>query len=475
MARPDKPDKPDISIDDHDNEKSRTFIDAPEYWGYLIKSDKSPSIIFEQLLLGIANYINRHVTPWDVDCLTPSKLAAFYRLVGGDLDTLFLDTPQASLSFIYQSLGCYHTLQPEKDPFEAPRLPALTPQGFVRWQTVQVLLKPDVHVPFLQNAVKRLDIINPTDGFPFPHPLPWDALPSRPDPEMVQWHEGVGETLMIASQAAPAPCPSMDRRRAIDPVSTEPSPTSFDHGHSLIDIDRNFDHPQPPPTFRPPPTINLPQSTNGRPWDLERRRSSTSDLRSSLPLSNPSHHSTNTRNSDRYSDIRHRPRSPSTASTSSVSSSDSSSISGSSAAMSPRLSHARHYHQRHHQPAPHHGRRHSAHESHAPRVTAQSPNAQSRNIPDDRLIPRQPPRPPGSNSKGLNVRWEDVDSRDGAIERPVDPRNQSFDPSAAERRRSRDSDQDRGGRTRREYRENPASTIRGVGGRRYAAEGVDWT
>ena len=28
-----------------------------EYWGYLIKEDKSPAPIFEQLLLGIANYI----------------------------------------------------------------------------------------------------------------------------------------------------------------------------------------------------------------------------------------------------------------------------------------------------------------------------------------------------------------------------------------------------------------------------------
>ena len=28
-----------------------------EYWGYLVKPDKSPSPVFEQLLLGIANYI----------------------------------------------------------------------------------------------------------------------------------------------------------------------------------------------------------------------------------------------------------------------------------------------------------------------------------------------------------------------------------------------------------------------------------
>ena len=30
---------------------------AQEYWGYLIKPDKSPTPVFEQLLLGVADYI----------------------------------------------------------------------------------------------------------------------------------------------------------------------------------------------------------------------------------------------------------------------------------------------------------------------------------------------------------------------------------------------------------------------------------
>ncbi|KAL8924170.1 MAG: hypothetical protein Q9172_002792 [Xanthocarpia lactea] len=171
----------------------------PEYWGYLVKADKNPSVILEQLLSGIANYINRQIAPWDVNCLTPTKLAAFYRLVGGDCDPLFLQTPKASLSFIYQSMGCFHTLQPEKDPYLPPSVPALTIQGFVRWQTVQLLLEPDEHAAFLQNAVKRLDIINPLDGTPFPDRLPREALPSRPDPEMIQWHGGVAENLRLES------------------------------------------------------------------------------------------------------------------------------------------------------------------------------------------------------------------------------------------------------------------------------------
>jgi len=38
---------------------SNGAIATEEYWGYLIKDDKSPSPVFEQLLLGIANYIVR--------------------------------------------------------------------------------------------------------------------------------------------------------------------------------------------------------------------------------------------------------------------------------------------------------------------------------------------------------------------------------------------------------------------------------
>lgn len=145
---------------------------------------------------------NRHVAPWDVHCLTPTKLATFYRLVGGDYDPLFLDTPQSSLSFIYQSLGCFHTLQPDRDPHSAPSIPALTPQGFVRWQTVQLLLEPDEHAPFLQNAVKRFEITNPADGEPFPSILPREALPSKPDPQMLEWHDNVSEKLMIEAQVS---------------------------------------------------------------------------------------------------------------------------------------------------------------------------------------------------------------------------------------------------------------------------------
>ena len=126
--------------------------------------------------------------------LTPDKLAAFYRLVGGNFDTIFLETPHPSLALIYRSLGCYHTLQPVKNPFAAPSIPALTPQGFVRWQTIQVLLGPAQHVPFLQAALKRFDITKPHHGGSFPKQLPSEAFPGRPDPAMTKWHDFVLNT-----------------------------------------------------------------------------------------------------------------------------------------------------------------------------------------------------------------------------------------------------------------------------------------
>ena len=72
----------------------------------------------------------------------------------------------------------------------------------MRWQTVQLLLEPDEHAPFLQEAVKRFEIINPTDGELFPSVLPREVLPSKPDPQLTAWHERVSQKLMIEAQSS---------------------------------------------------------------------------------------------------------------------------------------------------------------------------------------------------------------------------------------------------------------------------------
>lgn len=131
----------------------------------------------------------KHVEPQTEECLLPEKLASFYRSVGGDYDALFLDAPHASLSLIYRSLGCFHSLQPTPDPFAFPCIPALTPSGYLRWQTIQLLLDPAEHVPYLQKALQEFDILDPRTGNVFPRPLPREVFPDGPDREMEEWHD----------------------------------------------------------------------------------------------------------------------------------------------------------------------------------------------------------------------------------------------------------------------------------------------
>ncbi|KAJ5096369.1 hypothetical protein NUU61_005725 [Penicillium alfredii] len=163
------------------------------HWGTLINPDKSPAPLLEQLCLGIAQLMPSFDSSGTTD-LTPERLAAFYRKVGGNYDPLFLETKTQALSFIYQSLGCFHSLQPSTNPYEAPSIPSLLPNGFVRWQTIQLLMDPDEHSQYLQNAVELWDIAD-ANGELFPKEIPRDAFPSEPDPEMLQWHEEVSRRL----------------------------------------------------------------------------------------------------------------------------------------------------------------------------------------------------------------------------------------------------------------------------------------
>jgi hypothetical protein len=110
---------------------------------------------------------------------------------------LFVETPPSSLSFIYRSLGAFHSLQPapDDDGYSVPSVPALKPRGFVTWQTIQLLLGPEEHVPFLQKAVTVFEVKDPETGVVFPRVLPKECFPERPDEAMESWYEGVAERL----------------------------------------------------------------------------------------------------------------------------------------------------------------------------------------------------------------------------------------------------------------------------------------
>ncbi|PVH98854.1 hypothetical protein DM02DRAFT_629936 [Periconia macrospinosa] len=191
------PDVKDQKAQEQANDEA-AHREAYEYWGYLIREDKCGTDIFNRLLEGIAEVVSKRFEPAQ-ECpdLTPQRLAAFYRAVGGNYDVLFIETPSSDISFIYRSLGAFHSLQPapDDDGYSCPTVPALKKKGFVAWQTIQLLLGPEEHVPFLQNAVKQFDITDPHTGNLFPKILPKECLPQEPDDAMEAWYETVAARL----------------------------------------------------------------------------------------------------------------------------------------------------------------------------------------------------------------------------------------------------------------------------------------
>ena len=91
---------------------------------------------------------------------------------------------------MFTTLGCFHSLQPTQSPFDTPKIPCLTPTGFARWLTIQMLLCPEENIGFLQKAVHLWNVPGP-NGTIFPKYIPRDAFPTRPDEEMENWHRMV--------------------------------------------------------------------------------------------------------------------------------------------------------------------------------------------------------------------------------------------------------------------------------------------
>ena len=91
---------------------------------------------------------------------------------------------------MYTTLGCFHSLQPTPSPFDTPKIPCLTPDGFARWLTIQLLLCPDENIGFLQQAVKIWNVPGPGNTI-FPKFIPKEVFPSRPDEDMENWHRMV--------------------------------------------------------------------------------------------------------------------------------------------------------------------------------------------------------------------------------------------------------------------------------------------
>lgn len=412
--------------------------------------------------------------------MTPTKLANFYHLVGGDYNSFFLETPSGSLSFIYQSLGCYHTLQPEVDPFMPPSIPALTPQGFVRWQTIQLLLLPEEHVPCLQAAVKRFEITNPGDGGPFPKILPEEALPCKPDLEMIQWHENVAEKLRLEAQASQGRSGSMAALSDQDPDSSvassaysQPIETPTSYAFSP----RSRPYVYAASSFRnaastaPYPPWQRPQhSSQEHPWTAERPRA---DSRSpNYPSHSPAWRPDGTTPTGRRSPnvpTHHRSESSETISTVS-SSSTSSSLTTSSAPLSPVLQASRSSTQ---SMSPLNRRHSVSHSRDARRHAYDNPQYAPLPRPQTSYFPPslpQQPTPPHAGARGHHLRSRDMnDDYDFLRSAPGTPSGEPLIPrgeGGREHRRGYESGDEK-------RRRRTISPIRGVGGRRYATDGIN--
>ncbi|CZT20789.1 uncharacterized protein RCC_06647 [Ramularia collo-cygni] len=206
--------------------------EAYEYWGYLFNPDKTGTPRLKALLRGLKDIMNesyensnnnthetsRPAAPFEQPDLTPTQLAHFYRDLHGNYDQLFLATPNESLAFIYKSLGCLHSLQPlrhathtgemangsRERSFTDPVVPALKTEGWIMWQTIQILLGPEEHAQFLREAVEKWDVRDPDSGHVFPKILPRECFPREPDRHMVAWYEGVSERLRKEAEAEEA-------------------------------------------------------------------------------------------------------------------------------------------------------------------------------------------------------------------------------------------------------------------------------
>ncbi|KAH8885841.1 hypothetical protein GQ53DRAFT_659214, partial [Thozetella sp. PMI_491] len=172
---------------------------ARDYYGYLFQADRTPTETLDAFLRALGQYIINSIGN-ENDCnLSPAKLSAFYKAVGGNYDTLFQEVPPQSISYIWQATGCQHSLIATDDDFASPSVPVLTLKGFVRWESIELLLSPAEHVPYLQYAARNFSLRHPVTGQLFPVELSAEAFPSEPDEETESWHRACAEKLRASA------------------------------------------------------------------------------------------------------------------------------------------------------------------------------------------------------------------------------------------------------------------------------------
>lgn len=219
----------------------------------------------------------------------------------GSLFTALFDKDDHTISSMWQLTGCQHSLQPTDNDYAPPSIPALTSRGFSRWESLEILLGPEEHVPFLQYAVKNWNLKNLETGEVFPSDLPKNVFPAQPDPDVDRWHEDCAANLW--KEASSEDLPKVTKSEPTPETSSGPKfayPKNAD-GHPYPRGQRpvSFTHVHGPPrpsaaahhsTGRMPSrTPEIPRRESPPSRERERRRS-FSDYPSSTTQENfPSH------------------------------------------------------------------------------------------------------------------------------------------------------------------------------------------
>ncbi|KAI8960522.1 hypothetical protein F5Y11DRAFT_349453 [Daldinia sp. FL1419] len=164
-------------------------------WGVLFDEDGYATMRNDQFLRSLANYIIEELAPDSSNLvITPEKLSALYsryRLNPEIYPFLEILNSRARdvhdrLADFFTDLDCqYHLVQ--LDSYSRPRVPALTPIGFVQYFTTCILAHPDEEFRRLDKIVADVQlVINPSiDGEPerLPRQLFRSQFPVRCDPK----------------------------------------------------------------------------------------------------------------------------------------------------------------------------------------------------------------------------------------------------------------------------------------------------
>ncbi|KAH8677375.1 hypothetical protein BX600DRAFT_506420 [Xylariales sp. PMI_506] len=116
-------------------------------WGLLFDSDGTATGRLGQVIEGLAEYIIYEYSPKKSVAIPPEKLGKFYSKYRLEKEsypfcTVFDAAQGDSLADLYLTLGCqFHLIQ--KDSCSIPSVPALTPDGFVRFLTLCIVAYPD--------------------------------------------------------------------------------------------------------------------------------------------------------------------------------------------------------------------------------------------------------------------------------------------------------------------------------------------